>query len=104
MAGNNDENIFALYPDSIEETQIRNARIISLALTLFVWIVMLVGILNLVEITFSSRKRYIQLLRCVGMDKRRTVAIFILQVAFSAEYPTSWAVGWGLRFCTEFSG
>ncbi|MFR5071594.1 MAG: FtsX-like permease family protein [Bianqueaceae bacterium] len=77
--GQYDENIFALYPDSIEETQIRNARIISLALTLFVWIVMLVGILNLVEITFSSRKRYIQLLRCVGMDKRRTVAIFILQ-------------------------
>ena len=90
------ENIFALYPDSIEETQDPNARIISLALTLFVWIVMLVGILNLVEITFSSRKRYIQLLRCVGMDKRRTVAIFILQGGIlQRNIPTSWASGLG---------
>lgn len=92
--GKYDENIFAMYPDSIEETQIRNARVISAILTLFVWLVMLVGILNLVEITFSNRKRYIQLLRCVGLDKRRTAAIFILQGGILGG--ASYIVGCGL--------
>lgn len=61
-----------------------NMRVMSIVLTAFFLLLVILGVYTVVKITFQDRQRHIGLLRCIGMTKGQAVLSLMLQGLFLA--------------------
>jgi len=68
-------------PDPILVSQKNVANVFATAILLFFVIVMAFGIISNISNIMKDQKQYLTLLRCIGMNKRRGVLLFLVQAA-----------------------
>lgn len=71
-------------PSPNEQIVNANMRVMSIVLTAFFLLLVILGVYTVVKITFQDRQRHIGLLRCIGMNKRQAVLSLMLQGLFLA--------------------
>lgn len=84
LGGHAVENINSVNTNPAEEREKSTATVLSVLLTVFLVMIIILGIYNIVEITLKDREQYIRLLRCIGLTGRQTFRMFLLQGIYLA--------------------
>lgn len=84
LGGHAVENVNSVYTNPAEEREKSTAAVLSVLLTVFLVMIIILGIYNIVEITLKDREQYIRLLRCIGLTGRQTFRMFLLQGIYLA--------------------
>lgn len=63
----------------IDSKSVSSMNVISIAFSLFFFVMLIFGVYNVVKITYKEREQYIGLMRCVGLTCGQAYRIFLIQ-------------------------